>query len=485
MNSVSQLEEQLAYLTELLRAALSEHPDPSRVAQSFLLPRNAHPTSLIDHLGWLSGQRPKSTNKTAILRALLGTLRSRPIWTGDELPEKAGLLFLSHFLGNNQHTGPYDDYYGTLIDAQSPNGPTVVAKINHTWAVPAARSIDNRSQQIAQVVFSRGSGLARGLLHIHELRRAGQQIAEGIPDPLIAEHVRSKSTSSQNLFAMGLAEQVATLVRQIRPRTLILTWEGHPWERLAIHAARRVSPEITCIGYHHSVLFPCQIATGRALGFGFDPDAIIVAGERSASWYRSQKDWCNLPIAVVGSPRGFASSAKEPNKGGSLLVAPEGIMSETVLLFRTALEAKSQGLAAPIALRLHPILDKKQVMNALPMLANLPDGVTWSNNSLAQAMSEARALLYRGSTVAVQALKIGVRPIYLEHDETYSVDPLEPVGNWRLRVQSAAELKFALHDDIGQSDIVRKTLFLNSVHVANDIFSTPDPAALTDLLSEL
>lgn len=47
---------------------------------------------------------------------------------------------------------------------------------------------------------------------------------------------------------------------------------------MAFHAARAINPEVQCIGYQHTVLFPRTHALKRPLGASFDPDAILTIG---------------------------------------------------------------------------------------------------------------------------------------------------------------------------------------------------------------
>jgi hypothetical protein len=469
----------LAALPPILKEALAKTPSSAMAAQSFLMPRNGHPNSLRDHDAWLQGHPATPTGRAAFLRLLRGAMRARPVWRGDVLPDKAGLLVLSHYLGGAPSTE--DGYYGSLLSATAPGGPTVVAEINHTWGMPPHPT----ARTPARVVLARGVPIWRSAQHARALREAGRSIGHNCTDRALAEHVRAGSLSASNLFAMGLASQVAKLVTRLRPEALLLTWEGHPWERLVIAAAKQAQPNIKCIAYHHAVLFAQQTATGQALGAGFDPDMIVTSGAQAEGWYRAQPDWSETPVEGVGSPRGDGTIAAKATTGNTVLVAPEGILDETVALFRVALATKAHGAPQRFALRLHPVLPRTRVLQAMPELETLPEGIGWSDGGLAEALGSARAVLYRGSTVCVQALQHGVRPIYLDTPGSVQLNPLSDTTGWCLSAQDALSLIAMLATDSVLPIPDRDMLFSKALPVARTIFAPSDPAKLTSLLHAL
>lgn len=469
----------LAALPPILKEALAKTPSAAMAAQSFLMPRNGHPNSLRDHDAWLRGHPVTPTGLAAILRLLRGATRANPAWRGDALPDKAGLLVLSHYLGGA--AAAEDGYYGSLLSATASGGPTVVAQINHTWGTPPSATTSTP----ARVVIARGVPILHGVQHARALHKAGRRLGRSCTDSALAGHVRAHSLGASNLFAMGLASQVAKLVTRLRPEALLLTWEGHPWERLVIAAARKAQPNIKCIAYHHAVLFAHQTATGQALGAGFDPDLIVTSGAQAEGWYRAQPDWAETPVEYVGSPRGGAAIAMSATMGNTVLVAPEGILDETVALFRVALAAKAQGAQQQFALRLHPVLPRARVLHAMPELVTLPEGISWSDGGLTEALTSARAVLYRGSTVCVQALQHGVRPIYLDIPGSVQLNPLSDTTGWCLNTRDASSLIATLATDSALLSPDRDMLFGKALPVARTIFAPADPAKLTALLNAL
>ena len=77
---------------------------------------------------------------------------------------------------------------------------------------------------------------------------------------------------------MRTAAQVRTIIEHTKPKLLLITHEGHAWERLVFHSARQVNKNIHCIGYTHAPIFERQHAVKRPLGNEYNPDHILTSG---------------------------------------------------------------------------------------------------------------------------------------------------------------------------------------------------------------
>jgi hypothetical protein len=478
--SKAQLAARLTTLMDIARAAMAGADPGLRdaiAAQSFLLPRTAHPSALAQHGPAFAGRAPARSRLGTLARLLRGAARRESDWVGADLPSRAGILVLSHYVG----AGVTDDYFGSLAAAQVDGLPTVTARLNHTWRplhrIAAACHGD--------VVFSRHTPLREGLRNLRAVTRAARALGPFVGDAFYAAHIRAEATASSNLFALRTATQVSRLVQRLQPNVLLLTWEGHPWERLAIAAARRASPGITCIAYHHGPLWPLATATAQPLHPDYDPDALAVTGDAAQAFFSARPLWQTRPVRIVGSPRAAGLVAEAPSRGNRLLVLPEGILDETVALFGLALAAKERHPDLEIDLRLHPVLDRRKVLAALPTLGSLPKGVRWSDGPLDAALHGARWALYRGSTAALAGLKAGVRPILWCPPGAIEIDPLNAPGPWRLKVADARDLAAELGRDTGQHDAIRLRAFRAAADHGRTLFREAQPEAMRALIDAL
>ena len=69
-------------------------------------------------------------------------------------------------------------------------------------------------------------------------------------------------------------------------------------------------------------------------------------------------------------------------------------------------------------LRLHPLISKRAVIKSCPELATAPQNFRISGADLEQDLSIASWVLYRGSSVVLNALTKNIRPIYVDVDSS-------------------------------------------------------------------
>lgn len=471
-------------LATATRQLLLEDPVARRIAIPFLHVRNAHPASLATYEDLSSGRISRfalpKTKLLSLARLMLAFARREKLFFGDALPEKADVLFLSHFLNGRQAASKDDNYFGTLPQELAKSGlGSVVACINHTWLREKEISAQWRSSAIPRAVLGRMVGLTGEQWIARELRRSARELAVAAARPglegEIARHAALHADTNSSATALRIAMQVTELVRRLKPRYLVSTFEGHPWERLAWHAARTVEPRILCVGYHHTVMFPHAFALAARLGANFDPDAILTAGEITASWFSRQPAWQDTPVGALGSVRApnRPSGHIAPSTATGCLVVPEGILDEALRLFRLAIATAPSLPDQIFRLRLHPVLDKATFLKAAPDLHSLPPNVIWSDQSLEAELAESRTVLYRGSTVVLTAVLSGLRPVYVAWPgEQISIDPLRDLVDWRVTVNSPESLREEVRKDMQASEAVRRAEF-NKAHDYCSRYFTP------------
>ena len=102
---------------------------------------------------------------------------------------------------------------------------------------------------------------------------------------------------------MRIATQVEEIIKKTKPGALIVTHEGHAWEKMAFYAARKVEPSIQCVGYTHAPLFENQHAALRLLSKTFNPDKIFTSGHTQKYQLESIGSLKSIPLEVLGSNR--------------------------------------------------------------------------------------------------------------------------------------------------------------------------------------
>ncbi|MDP9200441.1 MAG: hypothetical protein M3P26_00710, partial [Gemmatimonadota bacterium] len=250
-------------------------------------------------------------------------------------------------------------------------------------------------------------------------------------------------------------QQILHLAERLRPKVIVVTFEGHAWERLAFAAARQIVPDIRCVGYHHTVLFPRQHAPLRLLhSLRYDPDVVLTAGDISRDRFRRSFDRSGIQVVTMGIHRRQAHAIDAETKGSdrnrvSCLVIPDGIMSEVVFLFDFAIESARQASDINFILRLHPVVSLEKLRSRFPRFQQLPGNVEVSTGTLDHDLSRARWALYRGTNAAIYAVIAGVRPFYVEKPGEMSIDSLHELRSWKKVVGKPAEFLESARADLG------------------------------------
>ena len=402
-------------------------------------------------------------------------------WHTAGLPESVDVLFVSHLLNAAQAGQAEDFYFGTLADELCDRGrPAALALLNHSGQPShdlASRWLGDvapRAVLSASLALPQERALRRRLLN--ESRRL-EQLVGGAANGLersVWSRAAAEALSGAALATLRISEQVGALVAKLRPSAIVVTHEGHAWERVVFAAARRSRPGIRCIGYQHAALFKLQHAVRRNLLGVYNPDRIVAAGEVGAAQLAGAPRLPGTPVAVLGSSRARKASAAESRsalaaaamcagKATTCLVLPEGIPAECHLLFEFSLECARACPDMSFVWRLHPIVSFESLLERNEKLRNRPPNVKLSTRAFADDLAVAGWALYRGSTAIIQAVAEQVRPVYVQVPGEMTVDPLYELEGFRERVTTAADFMHVVRsahervecDDGGAADAAR------------------------------
>ena len=431
---------------------IREHPE-FLAKYSFLLEPEPNLRSLVRKTIW-----ELSYAAGYLKRCISGLSSQGTLWyTTEPRAKSADILFLSHLL-NPSHSGQDQDFYfGSVpIDLINSGVSTAIALINHTNNPP--RQLANQYSRIAppRIILSNSLSIAEEISFqrrlAYEKQTLGKLVAR-LPKGLqrsFAAHAAIETMSSATTTNLRIHQQISSLVRILQPKAIVVTFEGHAYERIAFHAARNAMPNIICIGYQHAAIFRYQHAIRRMLAPKYNPDHILTAGVVAQRQLLNSETLAGIPISVLGSPRSTKATAQlklEPSPPAYQIntdrpvcvVTPEGIESECKMLFTFALEC---ALALPhiyFIWRLHPLISFKTLLKRNRRLHIRPPNVELSDKTLEDDIKRCQWALYRGTTAVVQAVMGGLTPIYLQIRDEMTIDPLYEIEKGKFVVQTPAE----------------------------------------------
>jgi hypothetical protein len=417
-------------------------------------------------------------------------------WAGPRTFDRpVDVLFVSHLLNRSQAGAANDFYFGAVpADLAAAGHPTAVALINHTRK-PAAGLIARWSPApVPRVVLAGSLGVRREAgLHrrmraeSRRLRALAARMAPGLPRR-VAERSAEEARSMAARRTLRMADQVGALVSALRPRVLVVTHEGHAWERIAFSAARQAQPAIVCAGYQHSAIFRAQFAIRQRLADRYNPDCILTAGPLGRDQLRHASGLQDIRVAVLGSDRAPRAADRDRDAARETagaprgcLVMPEGLVGECDLLFEFSLACARALPETPFVWRLHPSVTFPALMARNPKLKSLPPNIRLSTASLDDDFMACRWTLYRGTTAVVQAVGAGLLPIYLRVPGEMTIDPLYEAGSWRATVETPSDFTRAVRTSA--SDTGWRDALAEARAFCARVFVPFEARVLTELMS--
>ncbi len=459
-------EEQYRVLCETCDNALLA-PDSSveRVAISWLHIVNEHPVSLAKYRGIFDDRQPEAlvAAKSAASTALRAkkTIRSPSGWhVSSALSATTDILFVSHILNERQLGAKEDFYFGSLPERAMDLGlSSAVVLHDHTGIDLQDIAEKWPAKSVPRIIFDSTLPWREEWDIRKRLRRQSRQLAllayesGTILQRRILQCASRQAMSSTSIATLRFYEQLTKLAQRLRPNAIVVTYEGHAWERLAFSAARKAAPNVRCIGYQHTILFPRQHAIKRKLGAFFDPNVVLTAGKVARDILREVSQLDSVQIEVVGTHRfelprfGLLEKLSSKEKF-SCLVIPDGTLPECLLIFNFVLDVALLAPALHFLIRMHPVLAFDTVASVSPRLKTLPSNIEISKDTISADFERSRWALYRGSSASIHGVIAGLRPFYITCANELTIDPLYQLTEWRQIVSCPSEFVTKIQSDL-------------------------------------
>ncbi len=442
-----------------------------RIATPWLHVIRAHPIFL-DSYSEIFGLEVSTRGKRGVrrLRSIASALRTlikaciagaQPWTSVGELPSKCDVLMVSHLVNKSFSEQEGDFYYGKVAGELAAQGiSAVIALVNHTDAASAALAANWRRATIPRVILAPVLDFTSEWLLYHRARAAAQHLKSTLTslsndlDRRVVSRAVVEAASGGAVSALRLAEQIKMLVLQLQPKAIVVTHEGHSWERVAFASARSVLPQIRCIGYMHAGLFKHQHAVQRPLTRIYNADVILTPGRASQARMQKNPKLQGVQIETLGSNRSlerqFACASKNRNGDKrACLVLPEGTVSECNLLFGFALECARIMPDINFIWRFHPNMNYEALTRQNSAFSALPSNVILSKLNLAEDIARSHFALYRGSTAIVQAAVSGVSAVYLHQPGEIPIDTLYEIADLHAWVATPDDFRAVAEEEEG------------------------------------
>ena len=238
---------------------------------------------------------------------------------------------------------------------------------------------------------------------------------------------------------LRLSYQIISLVNKYQPKIIILPFENHAWERFLVNRLKLSKTKIITSGYQFTTFSKNQFSKYTILKNNFNPDLILSSG--SSSFRYLTKVFKNkIKVINFGSHRLHKKIIRKKNFNNlNFLMVPESPLSEVNDFFQIGIQLSKKYSNCNFILRLHPMSKSKKLINDINHKIKKYKNLKLSKNTIEEDFSTSSYMLYRSSSLCINAPINGLLPIYLDFN-SINLDPFFEI-NKRLIIKSSDDLR--------------------------------------------
>jgi hypothetical protein len=256
-------------------------------------------------------------------------------------------------------------------------------------------------------------------------------------------------------------------LKKVSPALFIYPYENKCIERMLLQAVSEVSPDTKTLGYQHAVLTPKHIhmflAEGESQSLPL-PDKIVTNGHHTA---RMLKEAGNYPEGKIIAGTALRQSAAIPDDlmkkqppghiRNVLLTLAEGAEEyDKAFVFLRDIQRNNDTNKINFRIRLHPGIPYDPFKNE-----NLTRDMTCVKDpikSLPQSLYWADVVMYASTSVAVQAMSMGIPVIWMDLLDFWGTDPIndDSLLRWKLSSPSGWSGVISLIEQLSLNDFKLK-----------------------------
>ena len=344
---------------------------------------------------------------------------------------KCKILVLSHLLNKKQLKSPKDFYFGNFKQVLKRKKISYqFILINHTKTSSSKlNKINNNNNKKWIIENILNLRLEIYLIFIQFKYLFWIIKNKRIFDPKISlKDIIISLFHNETKFALRCNLMIRKYLQIVKPKYLISTFEGFPWERQIFKSTKEFDKKIKIIGYQQVFLNENYKSIFYRLSKDFDPDVIWTLDNFSKKLFLNS-DLKYKEIKVVGNLKSKKKVKINKNfkkNKNNILVIPEGIESECIKLFSYTLSLAIKYKKLNFYWRVHPVIKIENIFKKMKINKHqLPFNISISKEkNLEKDFCKCKFVVYRGSSTAIDALNFGLIPIYFKIQNEPNIDIL-------------------------------------------------------------
>ena len=218
----------------------------------------------------------------------------------------------------------------------------------------------------------------------------------------------------RDLFSIAsnlrLVSQIEEVIKVIKPKIIIFTYEGHAWERLLVNLCKTKYKSINTIGYQFSTIKSNQKGFFKKLKKNYNPHYIATTGQKTFDLIKKKINFAK--IFKLGSTN-FIKRKNKKIKENDLLVALDSEPNELFKMVDFCIDYSRKNIEFSIIIRLHPILkNNSKIVSKILLKIKRFKNISISGESLEKDLQITRYLLFTDTAICITCLSYNVIPIF-------------------------------------------------------------------------
>lgn len=340
--------------------------------------------------------------------------------------KKLDVLFLSHHAYKNKKLKDKDFYFGSLpLTLKKHNINVAISMLNKSYEDEGKILNFYNESKVPRIILPNKINFFFEIAHILKINLNFFLIKFFKKNYQVIFNYINFKTSLKTLDIERTKYQINKILKKYKPKIFIFTFEGHALERQLINISKK--NKSYCIGYYFAVIKKKKNFSFKNFDEQFMPNEIITSGNYSKKFFNK----VNIKkLNIYGSNRfQFSLNIKNNKCKKTILVAPEGVISETKYMLSFAKKCSQIYPNYKFIFRTHPDITKKLMINHNFILTTSRKNLIISNKELMEDIKVASFILYRGSSVVITSCINNLKPIYLKKSgELISHDPLYEIN---------------------------------------------------------
>ena len=214
---------------------------------------------------------------------------------------------------------------------------------------------------------------------------------------------------------LRLISQIEELIKILKLKVIIFTYEGHAWERLLVNLCKTKYKWITSVGYQFSPIKNNQIGFFKKLKNDYNPDYLATTGQKTFDQISKSIDFTK--VFKLGSSNFIKNKNKNKNKKtNDLLVALDSEPNELFRMLDFCINFARKNDKLTIILRLHPIYkNKPEIIKDILLKIEKITNLQISKKALKVDLQKTKFLLFTDTAICITCLSYNVVPIFFNN----------------------------------------------------------------------